>query len=74
MIGEKAGLEKVEGERKEGQRLFMHYVIHTGEVRVWRKGAEGKESRKKWIMEGIDGGGVGEWSDEIRQEEWRKTM
>jgi hypothetical protein len=41
MIGEKTGLEKVEGERKEGQRLFIHNVIHSGEVRVWRKWAEG---------------------------------
>ncbi len=47
MIGEKAGLEKVEGERKEGRRLFIHNVIHTGEVRVWRKGAEGKERKQK---------------------------
>jgi hypothetical protein len=47
MIGEKVGLEKVEGERKEGQRLFIHEVIYTGEVRVWRKGAEGMERKKK---------------------------
>jgi hypothetical protein len=47
MIGEKAGLEKVEGERKEGQRLFIHKVIYAGKVRVWRKGAEGKERKNK---------------------------
>jgi hypothetical protein len=47
MIGEKAGLEKVEGERKEGQRLFIHKVIYAGEVRVWRTWAEGMERKKE---------------------------
>jgi hypothetical protein len=47
MIGEKAGLEKVEDERKEGQKLFIHKVIYAGEVRVWRGQKERREKRSE---------------------------